>query len=275
MCSGVTGSPLYVIADAVRLVSSVSRLCALATLADVEPLLAVRQFAAFGLSHRVVLTVLVVVGAALVVLGRRYRGTPTERWCSRTLALVFAGFLIPVELYWLLLGHGETKYSLPLQLCDLAAMAAVWTLWSRSSTTFALTYFWGLTLTSQAFVSPELTAPDFPSLQFLSFFGMHSLVLWAAIYLTWGVGLRPDWRSYRIAVLATIGWGVVMFVCNELAGTNYGFLNSKPVVRSLLDVLGPWPWYLLSELVVGAAAWALITLPWVRPRAERHAHTAA
>ncbi len=240
-----------------------------------EPLLAVHQFVAFGLSHRMVIAVLVVVAAALVVLGRRYRGTPIERWCSRTLALVSAGFLIPVELYRLLLGHGAIKYSLPLQLCDLTAMAAVWALWSYSSTAFALTYFWGLTLTSQAFVSPELTAPDFPSLQFLSFFGMHSLVLWAAIYLTWGIGLRPDWRSYRIAVLATIGWGVVMFVCNHLAGTNYGFLNSKPVVRSLLDMLGPWPWYLLSELVVGAAAWALITWPWVRQRAARNAHTAA
>ncbi len=275
MCAAVTGSPLYVIAGAARLVSSVSRPCLrLATLADVEPLLAVRQFVAFGLSHRVVLTVVVVVGAALVALGRRYRDTPIERWCSRSLALVFAGFLIPVELYWLLLGRGAIKYSLPLQLCDLAAMAAVWTLWSHSSTTFALTYFWGLTLTSQAFGSPELTAPDFPSLQFLSFFGMHSLVLWAAIYLTWGVGLRPDWRSYRIAVVATVGWGVVMFVCNEFAGTNYGFLNSKPVVRSLLDVLGPWPWYLLSELVVGAAAWALITWPWVGRRDFRSATAA-
>lgn len=240
-----------------------------------EPLLAVRQFVAFGWSHGGVIVVLVVVAAALVVLGARYRGTPIGRRVSQAFALVFAGFLVPVELYWLLSGQSEIKYSLPLQLCDLAAMAAVWALWSYSSTAFALTYFWGLTLTSQAFVSPELTGPDFPSLQFLSFFGMHSLVLWAAIYLTWGVGLRPDWRSYRIAVLVTIGWAVVMFAFNRAAGTNYGFLTTKPVARSLLDVLGPWPWYLLSELVIGAAAWALITWPWVRQQAPQSAHTAA
>ena len=247
----------------------------LATLPDVKPLLAVRQFVAFGSSHGVVIVVLIVVAAALVVLGRRYRGTALERRLSQALALVFAGFLVPVELYWLLSGRSAIKYSLPLQLCDLAAMASVWALWSYSSAAFALTYFWGLTLTSQAFVSPELTGPDFPSLQFLSFFGMHSLVLWAAIYLTWGVGLRPDWRSYRIAVLVTIGWAVVMFAFNHVVGTNYGFLNTKPVVRSLLDVLGPWPWYLLSELVLGAAAWALITWPWKRQQAPRKAHTAA
>lgn len=239
-----------------------------------EPLLAVRQFVPFGVSHGVVLVVLVVVTAALVVVGRRYRGTPIERRLSQAMALVSAGFLVLDWLYWPLSGQSRIRYSLPLQLCDLAAMAVVWALWSYSSTAFALAYFWGLTLTSQAFISPALTGPDFPSLQFLTFFGMHSLVLCGAIYLTWGVGLRPDWRSYRIAVLVTLGWGVVMFAFNRLVGTNYGFLNTKPVVWSLLNLLGPWPWYLLGEVVLGAAAWALITWPWVRRRGARNAPTA-
>jgi hypothetical integral membrane protein (TIGR02206 family) len=242
-----------------------------ATLAEVKPLPAVRQFVAFGLSHGVVIVVLVVVAAALVALGRRYRETPIGQRLSRALAVVFAVFLGSVEGYGLLPGQWNIKSSLPLQLCDLAAMAAVWALWSHSRTAFALIYFWGLTLTSQAFVSPELTGPDFPSLEFLSFFGMHSLVLWTAIYLTWGVGLRPDWRSYRVAVLVTIEWGAAMFAVNQVAGTNYGFLNAKPLAASLLDVLGPWPWYLVSELVLGAAAWALVTWPWVRQRAPRNA----
>jgi hypothetical integral membrane protein (TIGR02206 family) len=230
----------------------------------VDPLLAARQFVAFGLSHGVAVVVLAAVAAALVVLGRRYRGTPTERRLDRVFALVFAAFLVLAEAYWVWPGPFGIGYSLPLQLCDLAAMAAVWALWSHSSTAFALAYFWGLTLTAQAFVSPSLDGPDFPALEFLSFFGLHSLVVWAAIYLTWGVGLRPDWRSYRVTMLVTITWAVLMFAFNQLAGTNYGFLNAKPQASSLLDVLGPWPWYLISELVLIAAVWALITYPWVR-----------
>lgn len=229
-----------------------------------DPLLAARQFVAFGLSHGVVIVLLAVVAAALVVLGRRHRGTPTELLLSRAFAVVCGAVLVLVEVYSLLPGQSGIKHSLPLQLCDLAAMAVVWALWSHSRTAFALTYFWGLTLTSQAFLSPELHSPDFPSTEFLSFFGMHSVVLWAAIYLTWGVGLRPDWRSYRIALLVTIGWAVVMFVFNHVAGTNYGFLNAKPTVKSLLDPLGPWPWYLLSALLLIAATWALLTYPWTR-----------
>lgn len=219
------------------------------------------------------MVVLVVVTAALVVVGRRYRSTAIERRVSRALALIFTAFLVPVQGYYLLPWQYGIKYALPLQLCDLAAAAAVWALWSYSSTAFALTYFWGLTLSAQAFLSPELSGPDFPSLRFLSFFGMHSLVLWAAIYLTWGVGLRPDWHSYRVAVLVTFGWAVVMFGFNQAGGTNYGFLNTKPLATSVLDVLGPWPWYLLSEAILGATAWALITWPWVRQRTSHSART--
>ena len=234
------------------------------TLAGVDPLLTARPFMAFGLSHGVVIVVLAAVAAALVVLGRRYRDTSTELLLSRVIAVVFAAFLVPVEVYWLLPGQEGMIHSLPLSLCDLAAMATLWALWSHSPTAFALTYYWGLTLTSQAFLSPELNGPDFPSLQFLSFFGMHCLVLWAAIYLTWGAGLRPDWRSYRIALLVTVGWVAVMLVFNYVAGTNYGFLNAKPTATSLLDLLGPWPWYILSALALGATFWALITYPWTR-----------
>ncbi len=218
----------------------------------------------FGPSHAVVLVVLAVGVATVVVLGRRYRGTSAELRTSRVFALVFAALLVPLEVYGMLPGHWLIGSSLPLQLCDLAAMASVWALWSHSPTAFALTYYWGLTLTSQAFITPNLNGPDFPSIEFIMFFTLHSLVVWAAIYLTWGVGLRPNWLSYRVAVLTTIVWGVAMFAVNRAAGTDYGFLNTKPQAGSLLDVLGPWPWYLLSELIMGAAVWAVITWPWVR-----------
>lgn len=228
--------------------------------------MAVQQFVPYGPSHQAATAVAVLGAAALVVLGRRTRALPAAVSGSRTFAVMFAVLLIPLEGYWLLPEKFGLGYSLPLQLCDLAAFTAVWALWSHSPTAFALTYYWGLTLTVQAFVSPEVNGPDFPSLEFVMFFAMHTLVVWAAIYLTWGVGLRPDWHSYRVALAATISWAVLMFGFNEVTGTNYGFLNAKPHTASLFDLLGPWPWYLAGALALGASAWALITWPWVWQR---------
>ena len=116
-------------------------------------------------------------------------------------------------------------------------------------------------------ITPVLDSPDFPHyVVFLYFWTVHLLVVWAAVYLTWGRGMRPRWRSYHIAIITTLAWAVVAFSFNTIAGTNYGFLNRKPATATMLDVLGPWPIYLLPESAAIVVVWALMTWPWERKR---------
>lgn len=162
-----------------------------------------------------------------------------------------------------------TLDSVPLQLTDLATVMAAYALWSRRAWAYALTYYWGLVLSTQALISPALQSPDFPDYRFLAFWAIHLLVVWAAIYLTWGRGMRPDWRSYRLTVGVTLVWAVATFAFNSVAGTNFGFLNRKPSTASLLDVIGPWPWYVFIGTALIAIVWALMTWPWERTRTSR------
>jgi hypothetical integral membrane protein (TIGR02206 family) len=118
-----------------------------------------------------------------------------------------------------------------------------------------------LTLTTQGLITPHLDA-DFPAFEFIMFFYGHGAVVLAAIYLTWGVGLQPDWNDYRRTLVATIVWGVSVFTFNILAGTNYGYLNHKPPMPSALDFLGPYPMYLVSELLLATMIWGLMTWAW-------------
>ena len=154
------------------------------------------------------------------------------------------------------------QWSVPLHLTDLATVVTAYALWSRRQWAFALTYYWGFVLSVQALISPVLTSADFPSWPFLGFWSIHVLVVWAAIYLTWGRGMRPTWRSFRFVVAVTLMWVAVTLTFNSVADTDYGFLNRKPSTPSLLDLLGPWPWYLVAAATLVVAVWAAMTWPW-------------
>lgn len=199
-------------------------------------------------------------------MGRKYGSTTAARRCTRVFALVLLALQLGKQIYSITPAQWGIDHSIPLQLSDLAALATAYALWSCRQWVFSLTYYWGLTLSMQALLTPALQGSDFPDKGFLVFWTVHLLVVWAAIYLTWGLGMRPNWHSYRVVVAASFCWASVAFVFNSLAGTNYGFLNRKPETGSLLDVLGPWPWYLLPEIGLILMVWALMTWPWVRSR---------
>jgi len=38
---------------------------------------------------------------------------------------------------------------------------------------------------------------------------------------------------------------------------------------SVLDYLGPWPWYIAAQVAIISTLWALMTWPWVRGSADR------
>ncbi len=227
---------------------------------------AARQFEAYGPSYWGAIVVFVAGAVVLVWLGRRQTEEQSRRF-GRIVGALTAVIYAAVLVYSMF--PPTIERSVPLRLTDLATVAAACALWSGRHWAFALTYYWGLVLSAQALISPVLVGPDFPHYTFLAFWAIHLAVVWAAIYLTWGRGMRPEWRSLRLAVTVTAVWAAVTFVFNRIAGTNYGFLNGKPVTASLLDVLGPWPVYILSATALLVAVWVLMTLPWVRSRGGR------
>ena len=230
------------------------------------------RFAAYGPSHWAALGLFAIGCAGLVLVGHTQR-TATEpgeesggqaKGFSRAFALAIGYSMVGTHTYTLLPGHWSIHAVVPLELCDLAWPVAIWALWTRGRHAFALMYFWGLTLSVQALLTPTLSGPDYPEIRYLDYFGEHLLIVWAAVYLTWGLGMRPDWGGYRFAVAATAVWTVAAFVVNLIAGTDFGYLNGKPRTGSILNLLGPWPWYMPAEAVIILGGWALITWPWVR-----------
>lgn len=232
--------------------------------------LTANRFQAFSTEHFVLIGLFLAVLVALVSIGRRHGDHPGFR---RGFAIAIPVLTVPLQVLQLLPGDFDLGTSLPLQYCDLAWGVAAYALWTRKPWAAALTFFWGLTLTTQGIITPAL-AERFPDPRYFMFFAMHFLTVWAAGYLA-ATGATPTWRLYRFTVLVTACWAATVMTFNALTGTNYGYLNRKPSSASALDLLPAWPTYVVVEVVLVAAVWALMTWPFAgfRPPVVEPAET--
>jgi hypothetical integral membrane protein (TIGR02206 family) len=195
--------------------------------------------------------------AVLVVAARTRPGA----WL-KTLAVV----LVVDELsWWVFLASGgspaQASQPLPLQICDVAIFLAAAALWTRNQLLVELTYFWGLAGTLQAILTPDLPQ-HFPSYPYFQYYIAHGGVVAAALILV--VGLRIPPRPWAVARAAGIAVAYAAFVglVDAVTGADYMYLSSKPASSTLLDLMGPWPWYVLWAGLFGVLLFAVLDAPF-------------
>jgi len=222
------------------------------------------RFILFGPDHLAVLFLTLAIPALLILLVRSRGGErriPPIVW-SLSVILILNEVILLFHVWRLGL---PVKEHLPLQLCDWATFTCVAALLRRHRLAYELTYFWGLAGTLQAVITPDLQEA-FPDPGFITFFVAHSGIIVGILFLTLGLGMRPTLRSLWRAFLGLQVYAAVTVILDLWLRTNFGYLLRKPARPSLLDYLGPWPWYIASLEVVGLALFFLFYTPFaVRP----------
>jgi hypothetical integral membrane protein (TIGR02206 family) len=226
----------------------------------------VNGFALGSLVHGSIVLAVAVLGTALGIAIRR-------QWLSPMTVRALGVTLAAAELTW----YGHLAFGpwpiwpgmLPLHLCDITVWLTVLAATTASPRFFGVAYFWGLAGTTMALLTPDVQGLswNYPTVQF---FVSHGLVVATllAMAVSGVVPIRP--RSWRTAFLLLHLYAVIIGVFNAFTGTNYLYLMEKPSGSTLLDLMGPWPWYLLSADALGAAMFFLLSLPLRRRRpAER------
>ena len=62
--------------------------------------------------------------------------------------------------------------------------------------------------------------------------------------------MKPTIHGLKNAFLALNIFLLVAFISNKFLGSNYFWIMDKPPAGSILDFMGPWPWYIfVAELV--------------------------
>jgi hypothetical integral membrane protein (TIGR02206 family) len=214
-----------------------------------------RTFVWFGTAH---IAAIALSFCAPIVLAAFARVSPRLAVAIR---FILAGELIATWIlwYWLIVARGwvSAHTLLPMDLCSWAAIAAIVTLIRPNQRGFELAYFWALTGTLQALITPELFY-DFPDLRFIVFFAFHGGAIASALFLVLGTRMRPYIASIPRVLAASLVYLLVALATNRLFDTNFGYLSAKPAKPSLLDLMGPWPVYIVE--VAGLAVVLVLIL---------------
>jgi hypothetical integral membrane protein (TIGR02206 family) len=213
--------------------------------------------------HGFALGAIALSAVLLVVAARRWPAT----WL-RVLAVVL---VVDEVSWWVFVAAGGVPgsvlaYSLPLQLCDVAVFVAAAALWTRRQLLVEVTYFWGLAGTAQALLTPDLPE-HFPSFPYFQYYIAHGGVVCAALVLVVGMRRHPrPWAAVWVMAL-TIAYAALVGALDAMTGANYMYLREKPSAPTLLDLLGPWPLYILAATGLAVILFAILDAPFRLRRA--------
>lgn len=147
-------------------------------------------------------------------------------------------------------GHYNIKTDLPLFLSTFMALLIPLFTSTRKYWLFEIFVFWIIAGTTHGIIEPDIKGA-FPDLEYFRYWivhlGLYIIIFYAIIVFK----MRPKFASIFKAVAGVQFYIVLMAFINYFLGSNYSYLNAKPLSASVLDHFGEWPTYLIVvELLV-------------------------
>lgn len=228
-------------------------------------------FELFGAGHLVALAIVVSI-IVFLVFGWRDPSEDGKRLARRVLLFVFVAAEISWHAWNVACGTWNLQQHLPLHACSISALAAIYVLLTRDYRVYEVVFFVGIAGASQTLVTPEAANYGLPHFRAIQTLWAHGMIVITLVYVTAIEGLRPTWASiWRTMVIANL-YMVLVTGVNYVLGSNYLYTLRKPASASLLDLLGPWPWYLFWAEFLALFLFVLLYLPFAV--ADRRAATA-
>ena len=227
-------------------------------------------FILFGTAHLVTLLVIVL----FILFLMRFKGTSEEtrlkvRW---SLAIV----LWLVEGSWhiwnIAIGTWTIQTMLPLHMCSVLIWLTGFMLIFKKYSIYEFVYFLGIGGALQALLTPDVGIYGFPHFRAFQVMVSHGSIVTASVYMTAVEGFRPTWQSLKRVLIGGNIYMAVIFVLNLIIGSNYLFIAHKPATASVIDLLPPWPYYIIFIELMGVVMSLILYLPfligdWARRKA--------
>jgi hypothetical integral membrane protein (TIGR02206 family) len=216
----------------------------------------------FSEPHLAAMLIIAALCIIIILCGNILQKDTTGRYFRYTFAvIIFIQFAL-LYIWYGYSGELSIAVTLPLQLCDISIFLSIAVLITKNRYLFELLYFWGLGGATQAILTPDMGNYTFPHFIFYQFFLSHALIILTCIYMVIVEKFRPTFKSILRVFIITNIYAAFILPIDILTGGNYLFLMRKPPGGSLMNFLGPSPWYILSLEAIAVIMYMLLYLPF-------------
>ncbi|WP_342433144.1 TIGR02206 family membrane protein [Neobacillus sp. FSL H8-0543] len=202
------------------------------------------KFEVYSVSHILILIIFIFVTIGIFLSRGKFHG---PKWRRMEIGIALSLLLIEATYHvWLFVNaNWKVSHAIPLELCSISLILSVILLLTGKTVFLEILLFTALLGSTQAILFPSLHY-GFPHFRFFHFFYTHMMVVWVALYSMYSKEFRLTFMSViKLWVFLNILMPIILYI-NKLTNGNYLYLSHKPSHMSLLDLLGPYPWYILS-----------------------------
>src|SRR5690625_4015893 len=196
-----------------------------------------------GIDHLFALLIFVII--VIILFSNRNKLLSHRRKIRLIIGWTLILSRITLDIWYISTGQWTVTSSLPLELCSIASIMCGIMLLTKNRFLFEVFYFIAIGGAIQAILTPDLYF-RFPQLRLLQFFIDHFFLIFSSFIMICLYHYTITIKSLIKSFVILNGIAFIVFILYYLFSANYMFLMEKPSGGSLLDVLGPSPYYFLS-----------------------------
>jgi hypothetical integral membrane protein (TIGR02206 family) len=199
-------------------------------------------FKLFGWAHLITLALMIFIGIFIIS-----KSLSNKKFSKYAKFFIIVNLMLMDLSYRLWSGFYQTNNIsglLSIHISSMSVILSVIVLIRFKQKIFDVLFYWALILVPQAIITPGIYRFGFPHLRFFQILWVHFLVLYTIVYLLWVEKRRLSKNNLRRALIVTHIYGFFVFIVNMIFNTNYMFIGNKSSVPSLIQYLGPWPYYI-------------------------------
>ncbi len=219
------------------------------------------KFVNYGSEHLITIIISISIAAFVLLYAKKKLSEEQQKLLGFYLAIFILLTQLSKVVIKMQLGVFDKSTDLPLHLCNMMPFLVPFAMLYKNRTIWAILFFWIMGGTFQSLFSPTLEH-SFPHYEFWRYWIVHCGLVMLMIYGAYVLNFRLTIRDAVISALLLNVLALMIYFVDLSLDANYMYLREKPPGKTMYNLLGDWPIYILHLEFVVLILFTLIYLPF-------------